>query len=72
MFITFTCSFTHILLLLFGCKDTYLLLQLQYAIAETLTAIVAVYTIDGKQTDRLSTGLNIVRYADGTVKKVMK
>ena len=35
-------------------------------------AIVAVYTIDGKQTDRLSTGLNIVRYADGTVKKVMK
>lgn len=35
-------------------------------------AIVAVYTIDGKQTNRLSAGLNIVRYADGTVKKVMK
>jgi len=32
------------LLLLFGCKDTYLLLQLQYAIAETLTVYRSIYT----------------------------
>lgn len=34
--------------------------------------VVEIYSANGVRTDRLTRGLNIVRYADGTVKKIMK
>lgn len=36
------------------------------------SAITAIFTIDGKRVDHLNHGINIVRYADGTVRKIVK
>ena len=35
------------------------------------TAPTAIFTIDGRQASRLQRGMNIVRQADGSVKKVL-
>ena len=42
------------------------------SVTETQAVPEAIYSIDGKRTDRLSKGINIVRMSDGTARKVIK